>query len=77
MIGRMTIDSPIINTRVKEGSDTSQLVALSLKHGWLYFLGEEDYQTGTRSHFVKIGITAGDEARNGEAEPVEERADPD
>jgi hypothetical protein len=43
-------------------------MALSLKHGWLYFLGEEDYQTGTRSHFVKIGITAGDR-------PVSERMD--
>jgi hypothetical protein len=35
-------------------------VSLSLKEGWLYFLGEEDYQTGTSSHFVKIGITSGD-----------------
>ena len=43
-------------------------MALSLKQGWLYFLGEEDYQTGTRSHFVKIGITAGDR-------PVSQRMD--
>jgi hypothetical protein len=28
-----------------------------LKPGWLYFLGEEDYTTGIRSPYVKIGKT--------------------
>ena len=28
-----------------------------LKPGWLYFLGEEDYNTGIRSPYVKIGKT--------------------
>ena len=29
----------------------------ALKPGWLYFLGEEDYNTGIRSPYVKIGKT--------------------
>ena len=29
----------------------------ALKPGWLYFLGEEDYTTGIRSSYVKIGKT--------------------
>ena len=29
----------------------------ALKPGWLYFLGEEDYTTGIRSPYVKIGKT--------------------
>lgn len=32
-------------------------MGVGLKPGWLYFLGEEDYTTGIRSPYVKIGKT--------------------
>ena len=41
-------------------------MAAKLKPGWLYFLGEEDYTTGIRSPYVKIGKTDYDK-------PVSER----
>ena len=34
-----------------------RFMAATLKPGWLYFLGEEDYNTGIRSPYVKIGKT--------------------
>lgn len=41
-------------------------MAVTLKPGWLYFLGEENFQTGKRTQYVKVGKTDGDR-------PVSER----